>query len=114
MVGPVLEVSHVFCCPNQVRGALSWNTGYGGLLAFGTSCSVVLYDPQVRGIRRALRAQLAGRVRGPLYSKDLGGLPEGPGFCPFRVALPLPRVAVACDPRTETPRMISLSEPLKN
>ncbi|XP_021504900.1 elongator complex protein 2 isoform X2 [Meriones unguiculatus] len=46
MVAPVLEVSHVFCCPNRVRGALSWNCGPGGLLAFGTSCSVVLYDPQ--------------------------------------------------------------------
>lgn len=44
----MLEVSHVFCCPNRVRGALSWSSGPGGLLAFGTSCSVVLYDPQVR------------------------------------------------------------------
>uniref|UniRef100_A0A8C0I4J0 Elongator complex protein 2 n=1 Tax=Balaenoptera musculus TaxID=9771 RepID=A0A8C0I4J0_BALMU len=46
MVAPVLETSHVFCCPNRVRGALSWSSGPGGLLAFGTSCSVVLYDPQ--------------------------------------------------------------------
>ncbi|XP_026983552.1 elongator complex protein 2 isoform X2 [Sagmatias obliquidens] len=46
MVAPVLETSHVFCCPNRVRGALSWTSGPGGLLAFGTSCSVVLYDPQ--------------------------------------------------------------------
>uniref|UniRef100_A0A8C6GJ18 Uncharacterized protein n=1 Tax=Mus spicilegus TaxID=10103 RepID=A0A8C6GJ18_MUSSI len=45
MVSSVLEVSHEFCCPNQVQGALSWNTWPGGLLAFGTSCSVVLYDP---------------------------------------------------------------------
>uniref|UniRef100_A0A8C6BAU1 Uncharacterized protein n=1 Tax=Monodon monoceros TaxID=40151 RepID=A0A8C6BAU1_MONMO len=45
-VAPVLETSHVFCCPNRVRGALSWSSGPGGLLAFGMSCSVVLYDPQ--------------------------------------------------------------------
>ncbi|KAF6087943.1 elongator acetyltransferase complex subunit 2 [Phyllostomus discolor] len=45
MVASVLETSHVFCCPNRVRGALSWSSGPGGLLAFGTSCSVVLYDP---------------------------------------------------------------------
>ncbi|XP_006835139.1 PREDICTED: elongator complex protein 2 isoform X2 [Chrysochloris asiatica] len=48
MVAPVLETAHVFCCPNRVRGALSWSPGPGGLLAFGTSCSVVLYDPQKR------------------------------------------------------------------
>lgn len=47
----MLETSHVFCCPNRVRGALSWSPGPGGLLAFGTSCSVVLYDPGVRGGR---------------------------------------------------------------
>lgn len=46
----MLETSHVFCCPNRVRGALSWSPGPGGLLAFGTSCSVVLYDPQVREV----------------------------------------------------------------
>lgn len=46
MVAHGLQVAHVFCCPNRVRGALSWNCGSGGLLAFGTSCSVVLYDPQ--------------------------------------------------------------------
>ena len=46
MVAPVLETSHVFCCPNRVRGALSWSSGPRGLLAFGMSCSVVLYDPQ--------------------------------------------------------------------
>ena len=50
MVAPVLETSHVFCCPNRVRGALSWSSGPGGLLVFGTSCSVVLYDPQVREV----------------------------------------------------------------
>ncbi|XP_069324202.1 elongator complex protein 2 isoform X4 [Eulemur rufifrons] len=48
MVAPVLETSHVFCCPNRVRGVLSWSSGSGGLLAFGTSCSVVLYDPLKR------------------------------------------------------------------
>ncbi|KAM6148695.1 elongator complex protein 2 [Erethizon dorsatum] len=48
MVVPVLEAAHVFCCPNRVRGAVSWSPGPGGLLAFGTSCSVVLYDPQKR------------------------------------------------------------------
>ncbi|XP_006889292.1 PREDICTED: elongator complex protein 2 [Elephantulus edwardii] len=48
MVAPMLETSHVFCCPNRVRGALSWSPGLGGLLAFGTSSSVVLYDPQKR------------------------------------------------------------------
>lgn len=50
MVASALEASHVFCCPNRVRGALSWNSGPGGLLAFGTSCSVVLYDPRVRAV----------------------------------------------------------------
>uniref|UniRef100_A0A2I2Y457 Elongator acetyltransferase complex subunit 2 n=1 Tax=Gorilla gorilla gorilla TaxID=9595 RepID=A0A2I2Y457_GORGO len=45
MVAPVLETSHVFCCPNRVRGVLNWSSGPRGLLAFGTSCSVVLYDP---------------------------------------------------------------------
>ena len=50
MVASVLETSHVFCCPNRVRGALSWSPGPGGLMAFGTSCSVVLYDPQVREV----------------------------------------------------------------
>uniref|UniRef100_A0A8C7BSR4 Elongator complex protein 2 n=1 Tax=Neovison vison TaxID=452646 RepID=A0A8C7BSR4_NEOVI len=48
MVAPLLEITQVFCCPNRVRGALSWSSGSGGLLAFGTSCSVVLYDPQKR------------------------------------------------------------------
>ncbi|KAM5222240.1 elongator complex protein 2 isoform 3-T3 [Ctenodactylus gundi] len=48
MVAPVLEASHVFCCPNRVRGVLSWSPGPAGLLAFGTSCSVVIYDPQKR------------------------------------------------------------------
>ena len=52
MVAPMRETSHVFCCPNRVRGALSWSPGPGGLLAFGTSCSVVLYDPQVREVAR--------------------------------------------------------------
>nr|XP_003474051.1 elongator complex protein 2 [Cavia porcellus] len=48
MVVPMLEATHVFCCPNRVRGVVSWSPGPGGLLAFGTSCSVVLYDPQER------------------------------------------------------------------
>nr|XP_017819436.2 elongator complex protein 2 isoform X5 [Callithrix jacchus] len=48
MVAPVLETSHVFCCPNRVRGVLNWSSGPRGLLAFGTSCSVVLYDPLKR------------------------------------------------------------------
>ncbi|XP_007639735.1 elongator complex protein 2 [Cricetulus griseus] len=61
MVGPVLEVSHVFCCPNQVRGALSWNTQDVGLLAFGTSCSVVLYDPQQKVVINNLNGH-TGRV----------------------------------------------------
>ncbi|XP_003995190.2 elongator complex protein 2 isoform X2 [Felis catus] len=59
MVAPVLEVTHVFCCPNRVRGALSWNSGPGGLLAFGTSCSVVLYDPQERVVTTNLNGHTA-------------------------------------------------------
>uniref|UniRef100_A0A8C9M2E4 Elongator complex protein 2 n=1 Tax=Panthera tigris altaica TaxID=74533 RepID=A0A8C9M2E4_PANTA len=59
MVAPVLEVTHVFCCPNRVRGALSWNSGPGGLLAFGTSCSVVLYDPQERVVITNLNGHTA-------------------------------------------------------
>ncbi|XP_077609921.1 elongator complex protein 2 isoform X1 [Crocuta crocuta] len=59
MVAPVLEVTHVFCCPNRVRGALSWSSGPGGLLAFGTSCSVVLYDPQERVVITNLNGHTA-------------------------------------------------------
>uniref|UniRef100_A0A8D2DFS7 Elongator complex protein 2 n=1 Tax=Sciurus vulgaris TaxID=55149 RepID=A0A8D2DFS7_SCIVU len=59
MVAPVLEASHVFCCPNRVRGALSWSPGPGGLLAFGTSCSVVLYDPQKRVVITNLNGHTA-------------------------------------------------------
>nr|XP_044991190.1 elongator complex protein 2 isoform X2 [Jaculus jaculus] len=62
MVASVLEVSHVFCCPNRVRGAISWSRGPGGLLAFGTSCSVVLYDPQV------LKAVRLKGHEGPVYA----------------------------------------------
>uniref|UniRef100_A0A8C6BH60 Elongator complex protein 2 n=1 Tax=Monodon monoceros TaxID=40151 RepID=A0A8C6BH60_MONMO len=46
IVAPVLETPHVFCCPNRVWGGLSWSSRPRGLLAFSTSCSVVLYDPQ--------------------------------------------------------------------
>nr|KAF6422281.1 elongator acetyltransferase complex subunit 2 [Rousettus aegyptiacus] len=59
MVAPVLETSHVFCCPNRVRGALSWSSGPRGLLAFGTSCSVVLYDPQKRVVITNLNGHTA-------------------------------------------------------
>ncbi|KAF5919134.1 hypothetical protein HPG69_003772 [Diceros bicornis minor] len=59
MVASVLEVSHVFCCPNRVRGALSWSSGPGGLLAFGTSCSVVLYDPWKRVVITNLNGHTA-------------------------------------------------------
>uniref|UniRef100_A0AC11C9Z6 Elongator acetyltransferase complex subunit 2 n=1 Tax=Ovis aries TaxID=9940 RepID=A0AC11C9Z6_SHEEP len=59
MVAPMLETSHVFCCPNRVRGALSWSPGPGGLLAFGTSCSVVLYDPQKRVVVTNLNGHAA-------------------------------------------------------
>uniref|UniRef100_A0A8C6REN7 Elongator complex protein 2 n=1 Tax=Nannospalax galili TaxID=1026970 RepID=A0A8C6REN7_NANGA len=59
MVAQVLEVSHVFCCPNRVRGALSWSPGPGGLLAFGTSCSVVLYDPLKRAVITNLNSHTA-------------------------------------------------------
>ncbi|KAF3829857.1 hypothetical protein GH733_001808 [Mirounga leonina] len=62
MVAPVLEITHVFCCPNRVRGALSWSSGPGGLLAFGTSCSVVLYDPQL------LKAVHLQGHEGPVYA----------------------------------------------
>ncbi|XP_014636836.1 PREDICTED: elongator complex protein 2 isoform X2 [Ceratotherium simum simum] len=59
MGASVLEVSHVFCCPNRVRGALSWSSGPGGLLAFGTSCSVVLYDPWKRVVITNLNGHTA-------------------------------------------------------
>uniref|UniRef100_A0A8C5VSK7 Elongator complex protein 2 n=1 Tax=Microcebus murinus TaxID=30608 RepID=A0A8C5VSK7_MICMU len=59
MVVPVLETSHVFCCPNRVRGVLSWSPGPGGLLAFGTSCSVVLYDPLKRVVVTNLNGHTA-------------------------------------------------------
>ncbi|XP_012597575.2 elongator complex protein 2 isoform X2 [Microcebus murinus] len=59
MVAPVLETSHVFCCPNRVRGVLSWSPGPGGLLAFGTSCSVVLYDPLKRVVVTNLNGHTA-------------------------------------------------------
>ncbi|XP_021092342.1 elongator complex protein 2 isoform X2 [Heterocephalus glaber] len=59
MVVPVLEAAHVFCCPNRVRGAVSWSPGPGGLLAFGTSCSVVLYDPQQRVVVSNLNGHAA-------------------------------------------------------
>ncbi|XP_038185627.1 elongator complex protein 2 [Arvicola amphibius] len=59
MVPPLLDVAHVFCCPNGVRGTLSWNCGHGGLLAFGTSCSVVLYDPQRRVVVNNLNGHTA-------------------------------------------------------
>ncbi|XP_075389373.1 elongator complex protein 2 isoform X2 [Tenrec ecaudatus] len=59
MVAPVLETSHVFCCPNRVRGALNWSPGPRGLLAFGTSCSVVLYDPQKRTVVTNLNGHTA-------------------------------------------------------
>lgn len=49
----------MFCCPNRVRGALSWNSGPGGLLAFGTSCSVVLYDPQKKVVITNLNGHTA-------------------------------------------------------
>ncbi|XP_054439516.1 elongator complex protein 2 isoform X3 [Pteronotus mesoamericanus] len=59
MVASVLETSHVFCCPNRVRGALSWSSGPGGLLAFGTSCSVVLYDSWKRVVITNLNGHTA-------------------------------------------------------
>ncbi|XP_036061180.1 elongator complex protein 2 [Onychomys torridus] len=59
MVVPVLQVAHVFCCPNQARGALSWNSGHGGQLAFGTSCSVVLYDPKKKVVLNNLNGHTA-------------------------------------------------------
>ncbi|XP_025220655.1 elongator complex protein 2 isoform X3 [Theropithecus gelada] len=58
MVAPVLETSHVFCCPNRVRGVLNWSSGPRGLLAFGTSCSVVLYDP----VKRVVVTNLNGHT----------------------------------------------------
>nr|XP_055089810.1 elongator complex protein 2 isoform X3 [Symphalangus syndactylus] len=59
MVAPVLEISHVFCCPNRVRGVLNWSSGPRGLLAFGTSCSVVLYDPLKRVVVTNLNGHTA-------------------------------------------------------
>uniref|UniRef100_A0A2K6TLQ5 Elongator complex protein 2 n=1 Tax=Saimiri boliviensis boliviensis TaxID=39432 RepID=A0A2K6TLQ5_SAIBB len=59
MVAPVLETSHVFCCPNRGRGVLNWSSGPRGLLAFGTSCSVVLYDPLKRVVVTNLNGHTA-------------------------------------------------------
>lgn len=78
MVAPVLETSHVFCCPNRVRGALNWSSGPRGLLAFGTSCSVVLYDPQVREVAGLLTpcafgTESAGFTRGRPYAAQERG-----------------------------------------
>ncbi|XP_074135329.1 elongator complex protein 2 isoform X2 [Sminthopsis crassicaudata] len=46
MAAPRIEVCHMFSCANRARGALSWDPGPGGLLAFGSCSSVVLYEPQ--------------------------------------------------------------------
>ncbi|XP_051825717.1 elongator complex protein 2 isoform X2 [Antechinus flavipes] len=46
MAAPAIEVCHVFSSANRARGALSWDPGPGGLLAFGSCSSVVLYEPQ--------------------------------------------------------------------
>ncbi|KAM9097565.1 elongator complex protein 2 [Sarcophilus harrisii] len=46
MAAPAFEVCHVFCSANRARGAVSWDPGPGGLLAFGSCSSVVLYEPQ--------------------------------------------------------------------
>ncbi|XP_011799057.1 PREDICTED: elongator complex protein 2 isoform X3 [Colobus angolensis palliatus] len=59
MVASVLETSHVFCCPNRLRGVLNWSSGPRGLLAFGTSCSVVLYDPLKRVVVTNLNGHTA-------------------------------------------------------
>uniref|UniRef100_A0A8C3WTD1 Elongator complex protein 2 n=1 Tax=Catagonus wagneri TaxID=51154 RepID=A0A8C3WTD1_9CETA len=75
MVAPVLETAHVFCCPNRVRGALSWSSGPGGLLAFGTSCSVVLYDPQKRVVITNLNGHTA-RVNCIHWICKLNGSPS--------------------------------------
>uniref|UniRef100_A0A8C8W273 Elongator complex protein 2 n=1 Tax=Peromyscus maniculatus bairdii TaxID=230844 RepID=A0A8C8W273_PERMB len=75
MVVPVLQVSHVFCCPNQVRGALSWNSGLGGQLAFGTSCSVVLYDPKKKVVLNNLNGHTA-RVNCLQWVRRQDGFPS--------------------------------------
>uniref|UniRef100_A0A4X2M3Z4 Elongator complex protein 2 n=1 Tax=Vombatus ursinus TaxID=29139 RepID=A0A4X2M3Z4_VOMUR len=41
-----METCHVFCSANRARGAVRWDPGPGGLLAFGSCRSVVLYEPQ--------------------------------------------------------------------
>ncbi|XP_027724831.1 elongator complex protein 2 isoform X1 [Vombatus ursinus] len=46
MAAPVMETCHVFCSANRARGAVRWDPGPGGLLAFGSCRSVVLYEPQ--------------------------------------------------------------------
>ncbi|XP_051519316.1 elongator complex protein 2 [Myxocyprinus asiaticus] len=44
MSAPVMDTCHVSCCANRTPNVVSW--GRGGLIAFGTCNSVVLYNPQ--------------------------------------------------------------------
>ncbi|XP_053253160.1 elongator complex protein 2 isoform X1 [Podarcis raffonei] len=54
------EVCHVACCANRAGpGVVSW--GRGGLVAFGSCRSVVLYDPQRRKVVGTLNGH-TGRV----------------------------------------------------
>ncbi|XP_067323656.1 elongator complex protein 2 [Anolis sagrei] len=55
-----LETCHVACCANRAGpGVVSW--GSGGLVAFGSCHSVVLYDPQKRKVVATLNGH-TGRV----------------------------------------------------
>ncbi|XP_039592800.1 elongator complex protein 2 isoform X1 [Polypterus senegalus] len=44
MAASAVETCHVACCANRTPHVLSW--GRNGIIAFGTSGSVALYDPQ--------------------------------------------------------------------
>ncbi|XP_034016686.1 elongator complex protein 2 [Thalassophryne amazonica] len=59
MATPVIETCHVACCANRTPNVVSWSRG--GLLAFGTCHSVVLYDPQGRRVVSVLNGH-TGRV----------------------------------------------------
>ncbi|XP_051948383.1 elongator complex protein 2-like isoform X2 [Xyrauchen texanus] len=59
MAAPVMDTCHVSCCANRTPNVVSW--GRGGLIAFGTCNSVVLYNPQKIKIAQVLNKH-TGRV----------------------------------------------------
>ncbi|KAI7798441.1 elongator complex protein 2 [Triplophysa rosa] len=59
MEAPVMDTCHVSCCANPTPNVVSW--GRGGLIAFGTCNSVVIYNPQEIKIVEVLNKH-TGRV----------------------------------------------------